>query len=170
MNTHNRKDSSHFRRYWPLFALTLVAVASASALAYGTGTMHLLWMHYFMGILFCQFSMLKLFNPGVFADGFQKYDLLATRFRGYAYAYPLIELFLGLAYLSSVCQKTTYIITIIVMGFSAIGVIRALKKGLDVRCACMGTILDVPLSTVTLTEDLAMGVMALLMLISSLSG
>jgi hypothetical protein len=50
------------------------------------------------------------------------------------------------------------------MGIGAIGVIRALKAGLDVRCACMGTVLDVPLSTVTLTEDIAMGLMALSML------
>jgi hypothetical protein len=33
---------------------------------------------------------------------------------------------------------------------------------LDVRCACMGTILNVPLSTVTLTEDIGMGLMALI--------
>ena len=38
--------------------------------------------------------------------------------------------------------------------------IRALSRGLDVRCACMGTQLNVPLSTVTLTEDLVMVAMA----------
>ena len=54
----------------------------------------------------------------------------------------------------------------IIMGVGAIGVIRALRKGLDLRCACMGTVLDVPLSTVTLSEDIAMGLMACAMLIN----
>jgi hypothetical protein len=42
-------------------------------------------------------------------------------------------------------------------------VIRALRRKLDIECACMGTILNVPLSTVALTEDLAMAVMAVAM-------
>ena len=53
----------------------------------------------------------------------------------------------------------------IVLGIGAVGVIRALRRGLDVRCACMGTVLDVPLSTVTLTEDLVMVAMALFLLL-----
>jgi len=156
-------------RYWPLIALVLVALAAATALMHGGDKSFHGWMHYFMGMFFCQFAMLKLFNPQAFADGFQKYDLLGKRYRGYAYAYPLIELALGLLYLSFICPLTTYAITAMLMGFSAIGVIRALKAGLDVRCACMGTVLDVPLSTVTLTEDLVMGVMAVLMLASTVS-
>jgi|SRR5579871_463067 len=160
---------SHFSRYWPLFILIFVAMAAATALAFSNNPTLFAWMHYFMGLFFCQFAMLKLFHPTSFADGFQKYDLLAQKLRLYAYIYPLIELGLGIAYLSHGCPFTTYIVTAIVMGFSAIGVIKALRSGLDLRCACMGTVLDVPLSTVTLTEDLAMGIMAILMLISSFS-
>ena len=40
----------------------------------------------------------------------------------------------------------------------------ALRRGLDTRCACMGTVLDVPLSHVTLTEDIGMIAMAAIML------
>ena len=50
--------------------------------------------------------------------------------------------------------------TIVVMGFGALGVIAALRQGLDINCPCMGSVLDVPLSTVTLTEDIGMVVMA----------
>jgi hypothetical protein len=39
-------------------------------------------------------------------------------------------------------------------------VINALAKGLDLKCACMGSILKVPLSTVALVEDLGMVGMA----------
>lgn len=148
------------KRYIPLFVL--VGVAGLGALALSIQGRE--WMRYFMGLLFCQFSMLKLFNLSQFASGFKKYDLIAKKIFGYAYVYPLIELGLGLAYLSREGLLAANIITVMVTGISAIGVVRALKSGLDVRCACMGTVLDVPLSTVTLAEDIGMGIMALIML------
>ena len=40
-----------------------------------------------------------------------------------------------------------------------------MRKGEDLNCACMGNFLDVPLSGVTLTEDLGMAAMALAMLL-----
>jgi hypothetical protein len=120
-----------------------------------------------MGFFLCQFALFKLINLSGFADGFQMYDLAAKKFRGYAYLYPFIELGLGLAYLSFSRPIATYLITIIVMGVGAVGVIGALRRGLDIRCACMGTALNVPLSTVTLSEDIAMGVMACVMLFAS---
>jgi hypothetical protein len=154
--------ASNFRRYWPLAALILVAILAASALHVDSGGG---WMHYFMGFFLCQFAMLKLFHPGGFADGFQMYDLIASKVRAYAYIYPLIELGLGLGYLAFVAPLLVYGITIVVLGIGAVGVLLALRRGLDVRCACMGTVLDVPLSTVTLTEDLLMVLMALVLLV-----
>jgi hypothetical protein len=48
--------------------------------------------------------------------------------------------------------------------FGAIGVVMALREGLDIDCPCMGSVLSVPLSTVTLTEDVGMAVMAAILL------
>ena len=166
MKESNKKQST-LKRYWPLLILVLITVLAAAALVHGTGQGLFAWMHFFMGFFLCQFAMLKLFRPSGFADGFQMYDLVAKKFRSYAYFYPFIELGLGLAYLSFICPVITYSITLIVMGIGAVGVIRALRKGLDLRCACMGTVLDVPLSIVTLSEDMAMGIMAGIMLIGS---
>ena len=154
-----------FATYWPLLALILIAALAGAALTYGRKKDLMEGMHFFMGFFFCQFAMLKLFHPHNFAEGFQMYDLVAKKARVYAYLYPLIELALGLAYLSLIAPVLVYICTVLIMAVGAIGVIKALKQGLDVRCACMGTVLDVPLSTVTLTEDLGMGLMALFMLI-----
>lgn len=155
------------KRYWPLFVLVLIAALEAAALTYGVQKGVFAWMHFFMGLFLCKFALLKLFSPRGFADGFLKYDLVAKKFSGYAYLYPFIELGLGLSYLSFVYPVVTYTVTILVMLTGALGVIRALKQGLDVRCACMGTVLNVPLSTVTLSEDIAMGSMACWMLIIS---
>jgi hypothetical protein len=163
----SNKEPRTLKRYWPLFALVSIAVLAAFALAHGAQKGLFTWMHFFMGFFLCQFAMLKLFHLSDFADGFQMYDLVAKKSRAYAYLYPFIELGLGLAYLSFIYPVATYLITLMIMGVGVIGVIRALKAGLDVRCACMGTALDVPLSTVTLSEDIVMGAMACLMLIAS---
>ncbi len=95
------------------------------------------------------------------------YDLLARRVPGYAFMYPFIELALGLAFLGGVTPAFTQWATVIVFGFGTLGVLSALRRGLNVDCPCMGSILSVPLSTVTLTEDLSMVAMAGFMLMNA---
>lgn len=121
------------------------------------------WMHDFMGFFLVMFSMFKFFDLEGFADGFHMYDLLARRVRAYGYVYPFLELALGLGYLAHWQPGFIYAATMVLMIFGALGVITALRKGLDLECACMGTVLHVPLSTVTLAEDLGMAGMALAM-------
>ena len=153
--------SIRWRAYVPLIALVGVTVLAASALYRAEQPSELArWMHNFMGLFLVFFATLKLFDLPGFADGFQMYDLLAKKFRGYALAYPFIELALGLGYLADWWPVVVYAATVIVLGFGAIGVMRALRRGLDVRCACMGTSLNVPLSTVAVVEDVSMVVMA----------
>ena len=157
--------------YIPLLAivgLTLLA-ACAKQVAYfpsAGGWSWMNWMHDFMGFFLVVFSMFKFFNMEGFADGFQMYDLLAKPFRPYAYFYPFIELALGLGYLAHWQPAVIYTATVIVMVFGSLGVFNALRKGLDLECACMGTVLKVPLSTVALVEDLGMAAMAGAMLLT----
>jgi len=151
-----------WREYIPLLALVAVAMLAASAkdASYGPDGRPLRWMHDFMGFFLIFFALLKLFDLPGFADGFQKYDLLAKRSRRYALAYPFIELALGLGYLALWQPPKVYVATMIVLGLGTLGVISALAKGLDVKCACMGSALKVPLSTVALVEDITMFAMA----------
>ena len=85
-------EPKNLKRYWPLFVLILIALLASLAVARGTQQGFMAWMHFFMGFFLCQFAMLKLFHPSGFADGFQMYDLVAKKFRPYAYVYPYIEL------------------------------------------------------------------------------
>lgn len=156
------------KKYQPLLVLVAIAILGALALTYSTQKGLFGWMHFFMGLFFCLFAQLKLFHINGFAEGFKKYDLLSKQWPPYAKIYPFIELLLGLSYLSFSYLTATYIVTFLLMSFGAIGVILALKKGLDLRCACMGTVLNVPLSTVTLSEDIVMALMALSMLLTHL--
>lgn len=123
-------------------------------------------MHAFMGSFLFLFATLKLLDLSGFATAFRKYDLLASRVCSYAKVYPFLELALALGYLSQWQPEFIYLATTILMSFGALGIILALKKGLDLKCACMGSFLDVPLSTVALTENLTMVSMALAMLLS----
>ena len=51
------------------------------------------------------------------------------------------------------------------MGFSSLGVIRAVMNKQKIRCACLGAIFELPMSTITIIEDLLMAGMAAWMLI-----
>ncbi len=160
-------DAKSWRDYVPLIVLVALTLGAASAKqwAYPQPWEWMSWMHDFMGFFLIVFSMFKFFDLDGFAEGFQKYDLLAKRALPYAYLYPFLELALGLGYLSMISPDTVYIATIVLMGFGSLGVFTALAKGLDINCACMGTALYVPLSTVAVVEDLGMVLMAGAMLI-----
>ena len=156
---------SRWQDYVPLMVIVALTLLSASAKEFFYGNWSWMnWMHDFMGFFLVIFSMFKFFDIEGFADGFQMYDLLAKPLRPYAYIYPFIELGLGLGYLSHWQPQVIYVATIVVLTFGSIGVLRALFKGLDMECACMGTVLHVPLSTVALIEDLGMALMAAVML------
>jgi YHS domain-containing protein len=158
--------------YIPLMVIIVITLLAACAKQYaylaGSGWNWMSWMHDFMGFFLVVFSMFKFFNLEGFADGFQMYDLLAKPFRPYAYLYPFIELGIGLGYLSHWQPAAIYSATFIVMAFGALGVIRALTTRLDIECACLGTVLSVPLSTVAMIEDLGMAGMAAAMLIAAI--
>lgn len=156
-----------WHRYLPLVVLlgvTLLATL-AKQIHYQSWS-GINFMHDFMGLFLLIFSMLKLFHLNNFVEGFQKYDLLAQRSRGYALAYPFLELTLALGYLSHWQPQAVYISTAVLMTFGTLGIFKALAKGLDIKCACMGSSLNVPLSTVAIIEDLGMATMAVIMLIS----
>lgn len=165
-NVREEGRGNRVQDYWPLIALIGVSALGGYAISSGYDELTMRsFMHAFMGVFLCFFALLKLFNPVAFKRGFTMYDLLARRVKQYAFVYPFLELGLGLAYLSFLNPPVTYVATIALFGFGTLGVISALRRGLDIDCPCMGSILSVPLSTVTLTEDLAMVVMAAMLLL-----
>ncbi|MBI5874205.1 MAG: hypothetical protein HZB36_08760 [Candidatus Omnitrophica bacterium] len=154
------------KAYKPLIVVILVTLFASLALQISRGPWRVIsWMQDFMGLFLVVFSMFKLFDISGFADGFSMYDIFASRFKAYGLVFPFIELFLGLAYLARLFPIAIYSMTAAIMIFGSIGVIRSLARGLDVHCACLGTVLKVPLSSVAIFEDLGMAVMALIMLL-----
>jgi copper chaperone CopZ len=123
------------------------------------------FMPNFMAGFFLVFSFFKLLDLSGFASSYRMYDLLAKRVPAYGLIYPFIELGLGTAYLLGYRPMLINAITLLVMGFSSIGVILAVMNKQKIRCACLGTGFNLPMTTVTIIEDLLMVVMASWMLI-----
>ncbi len=167
-NVKNSEDSKSFlTTYKPLIFVFfyILLVTLAIEMASGNFVLHR-FMPNFMAGFFLIFSFFKLLDLAGFASSYAMYDLLAKRVSTYGYIYPFIELGLGTAYLLTYRPMLVNAITLIVMTFSSIGVILAVTNKQKIRCACLGTGFNLPMTTVTIIEDLLMAAMAAWMLIN----
>lgn len=153
---------SWFATYKPL--LIIAAFITGISVLTANGNFHI-GMNHFMAGFFLVFSFFKLLDLKGFASSYGMYDLLAMKVPAYGYIYPFIELGLGLSYLTGFNPLITNWVTVIVMGFSSIGVIRSVLNKQKIRCACLGAVFNLPMSTVTIMEDLLMAGMAVTMLL-----
>lgn len=119
----------------------------------------------FMGGFFLVFSFFKFLDLSGFAQSFSSYDVIAGRWTGFGYVYPFVELALGIAYVVGLNPLVTNSVTVFVMSVGTVGVVKSLLHKKQIQCACLGTVFNLPMSKVTLIEDLLMVLMALAMLI-----
>lgn len=161
--THSEADPAGpaATTYYPLLLLVAFLVGIVALIELRTGSF--VWgraMGNFMGAFFLAFSFFKLLDLRGFADNYRSYDVVAKRVPPYGYVYPFIELLLGVAYVTAFQPFATNLITFVVMSVSSIGVIQSLLNKRKIRCACLGTVFNLPMSTVTLVEDGLMVAMA----------
>ncbi|MFY0605925.1 MAG: cation transporter [Cyclobacteriaceae bacterium] len=119
-----------------------------------------LWMRHFMAGFFLVFSFFKLLNLEGFAGSYRMYDIIAARWKAWGFIYPFVELGLGVSYLINFEPFYTNLVTVIILGISSIGVIESNINKRKIKCACLGDIFNLPMSTVTIIEDLTMVAMA----------
>ena len=151
---------------YPLFLIVGYILGAVLLIAYATGDWALEpMMRHFMAGFFIVFSFFKLLDLPGFVTAYRGYDLIAIRSVSWAYVYPFVELALGIAYLIDFIPVLTNIGTILIMTVGAVGVLRALLDKRHIQCACLGTALNLPMTKVTLIEDLTMAAMAAGMLI-----
>lgn len=122
-------------------------------------------MRHFMAGFFIVFSFFKLLDLPGFVNSYRMYDLIAQRIPVWGWAYPFVEAGLGAAYLLNFSPRIVNAVTLVLMLIGAAGVLRALRGGQRIRCACLGAVLNLPMTKVTLIEDLTMAAMAAVMLI-----
>ncbi|OYQ37975.1 heavy metal transporter [Flavobacterium cyanobacteriorum] len=126
----------------------------------------MLFMRTFMSGFFLTFSFFKMLDLRGFADSYAMYDIIAMKFRGWGYVYAFLELSLGIAFAINFEPLLTNAFTAVLMSVSLVGVLQSVLNQKKIRCACLGAVFNLPMSTVTIIEDglmIAMSVAMLLM-------
>ncbi|MCY7352199.1 MAG: cation transporter [Cytophagaceae bacterium] len=153
---------SWLETYKPLLLITafITGVAGLTAFpgqVFTTENFNLVnFLHNFMTGFFLVFSFFKLLNLKEFASSFAMYDLAAMKIPAYGFVYPFLELALGVACLVHFQDRAVYVADIALMGFGALGVAKSVLNKRKIRCACLGAVFNLPMSTVTLIENTLM--------------
>ena len=124
------------------------------------------WMNHFMAGFFLIFSFFKILNLKGFAESYAMYDIVAKKWKGYGYLYALIELGLGISFLTGFNPIITNAVTFIVMSISIVGVLQSVLNKRKIQCACLGAVFNLPMSTVTIIEDALMILMSGIMMLN----
>ncbi|MBT8297449.1 MAG: heavy metal transporter [Maribacter sp.] len=170
---HAGKDSikvdankSIIRQLWPLFLIFMYLIGAVFLLNFKDWDATSAMLD-FMGLFYIIFSFFKLLDLKGFSNSFRMYDPLAKRLPVYGFVYPFIELALGLMFLMRFQSTVALILTMVVLGLTTIGVSATLLDRKQIQCACLGTVLKLPMTKATFIENMIMLVMAITLLISN---
>jgi len=120
----------------------------------------------FMGLFYIIFSFFKILDIKGFSMSFRMYDPLAKQAPIYGYIYPFIEVLLGMMFLIRFEVNIALILTVIVLGITTIGVTQTLINKRSIKCACLGTTLNLPMTEATFIENALMMIMAFSLIFS----
>ena len=149
--SHSIKD------FYPLIDVLAVVILLTALISW---SLNLDLMLAFMGSFFLVFGGLKAWRLKGFVSAYQMYDVVAMRSKIYAYGYPFLEIGFGLAYILAWQVRWVSVLVVIVMIIGAWGVFKKLRQREEIPCACLGTVFKVPMTWVTLVEDILMALMA----------
>lgn len=155
------EQKTFFQTYKPLF--TVFAYILIFSIAYqisrGAFSGHL-FMNHIMAGFFVGLSFFKFLDLKSFATAFANYDPLAKKWKAYGFIYPFIELMLGFLFIADKFLLFANVMTILVLATTTVGVYQKIKSKSQFQCACLGAGFNLPLSNITIFENLAMIVMA----------
>ena len=157
------KQQSTVKQLYPLF-LIFVFITTASILMSINPWSFSDFMLNFMGLFYVVFSFFKLLDVKGFTNSFKMYDPLAKQVNSYGLVYPFIELILGVFFLMRFQITFAVVLTIIILGMTTIGVTKSLLSKETIKCACLGSVLNLPMTKATFIENSIMIVMAIVML------
>ena len=153
----------YIKKYKILIILFLYIIAISYIFSIGV---HDNFMLNLMGLFFIIFSFFKVIHLYKFNISFSKYDIFGKNIKNYGLIYPFIEIFLGIGFLLNYEIKILSILTIIILTSTTIWVYLKLKKWIIIECACLGVIFGIPLSNITIFENITMIIMCIIVLIN----
>ena len=155
--------ATSYRPVVALFGMTLLMALAASFAVYGTPFTARAG-EWFIAFSMAVLALLKLQDVESFSTMFLNYDLLAKRWVPYSYAYPFAE---GLAGILMIAGALTWLSMPVALFIGTVGAVSVFKAVYvdrrELKCACVGGSSNVPLSFVSLTENLMMIAMAVWM-------
>ena len=155
---------SKWKQLRPLFLIFSYVIIGSVMLTKGDSMA--LFMTNFMGLFYVIFGFFKFLDYRGFPASFGQYDPIAKRFKLYGWLYPFIETLLGIMFLYQIELEIALWITIIILGTTTVGVAQQLLQKNNIKCACLGTALNLPMTEATLIENSIMLVMAFSLLSS----
>ena len=158
------EQTSKLKQLRPLFLIFGYLFSAAILLNYADWDMGEAMLD-FMGLFYIVFSFFKFLDLKGFPDSFRMYDPLAKAIPAYGWVYPFLELALGLMFLMRFQVLLALVATIIILGITTYGVSKTLLDKKSIRCACLGTALNLPMTEATFIENAIMLVMAVMMLV-----
>ncbi|MEX0290942.1 MAG: heavy-metal-associated domain-containing protein [Flavobacteriaceae bacterium] len=162
------EQKSKWQQLRPLFLIFFYIISASILLNFREWNSQAAMLD-FMGLFFIVFSFFKFLDLKGFPDSFRMYDPLAKALPLYGWAYPFIELILGLMFLMRIQINVALVVTLVLLGITTVGVTRTLLDKKSIRCACLGTSLKLPMTEATFIENSIMLVMALAMLLMNLT-
>ena len=148
-------QGSKLEQLKPLFLIFGFLLLISSALNF-RGFTTLDFMLDFMGLFFFVFSLFKFLDLSGFALSFAMYDPLAKRLPLYGRVYPFLELILGFLFLAKIQLPIALLVTVILLIITTIGVCIVLLQKKQITCACLGTVLKLPMTQATFIENSVM--------------
>ncbi len=170
-NSEPKKEDD--KTYAPIIAIFSVTALMTLALcwAFSISVLSIQALMWFVALSMCVLAIKKLEDLEGFTTGFLGYDLLARRMVRYAYVYPFLEAFAGIAmladqpWLNPIAGLVAFTIGLI-GGVSVIKAVYIDKR--ELKCACVGGDSNVPLGAISLTENVMMFGMGGYMLVRAL--
>ena len=159
----NPQEQSKFQQLFPLFLIFGYITAASVLLNFSSWELDS-FMFDFMGLFYVVFSFFKFLDYTGFPASFQMYDPLAKVLPAYGWIYPFLETALGLMFLLRFEIDIALVTTIIILGITTVGVTKSLFSKKTIKCACLGTALNLPMTEATFIENTIMLVMAVWML------
>ncbi len=148
----------------------LVAFAVAALMALATSwaayqsVLTIRAVEWFITFSTCILAILKLRDLRSIATMFLNYDLLVQRWVPYARDYPFAEAFAGILMISGALTVLSAPVALFIGAVGTWSVFRAVYvQKRELKCACVGSAINVPLGFVSLTKNLMMIAMALWM-------
>jgi hypothetical protein len=158
--------ATSYRPVIAVFAMTALMALAVSYVAFAT-PFTLRAVQWFIAFSMCVLAILKLQNIETFATMFLNYDLLAQRWLPYSYIYPFAEALAGVLMISGALRVVSIPVALFIGSVGAISVFYAVYiQKRELKCACVGGGSSVPLGFISLTENLMMIGVAILMLVS----